>query len=161
MLLAHSGIAILLIGISLSTAYSVHQELRMTVGDDVFVGSYQFHFLGTQERYRDNYKTTVADILVSKAGKPFIHLKPERRRFIVQGSVLSKVAIDVGVFRDIYVALGDPLDTSSRRRGAESDTWSFRIYIKPFVRWIWYGGLVMVFGGFLALFSRKKGYEKN
>lgn len=147
MLLAHTGVAILLIGISLSTAYSVHQEVRMTVGDEINIGAYQFRFLGTQQAAGANYQTTIADILVSKTGVPLVHLKPEKRIFTVQNMALAKIAIEAGVFRDLYVALGEQM--------GDKNTWSLRIYVKPFVRWIWIGGLIMIVGGLLALFSTR------
>ncbi len=144
MLVAHSGVAIILIGISLSSAYSVQKEVRMTVGDKLNIRDYQFQFLGTQEAQGPNYHATIGDILVLEKGIPVAHLKPEKRIFPVQNMALSKTAIEVGVFRDLYVALGQQL--------TDKNAWSLRIYVKPFVRWIWMGGLIMVLGGILSFF---------
>jgi cytochrome c-type biogenesis protein CcmF len=149
MLVAHSGVAIVLIGISLSTAYSVHQEVRMTIGDQLTVGGYQFRFLSAQEAQGPNYQTTIADILILKKGISIAHLYPEKRIFSVQNMALSKIAIEVGMFRDLYIALGEQL--------GDENTWSLRIYVKPFVRWIWMGGLIMILGGLLACFKFTKG----
>ena len=145
MLIAHCGVAIILIGISLSSAYSIHQEVRMRPKDEITVGNYQFYFVDTKEEPGPNYQAIRGDIIIKKNNIFIGHLFPEKRVYTVQNMALSKIAIKMGIFRDLYIALGEQLDNNN--------TWSLRIYIKPFVRWIWVGGLIMVLGGILAVFS--------
>lgn len=76
---------------------------------------------------------------------------PEKRIYTVREMVMTKVDIHPGIFRDLYIALGEPLD---------DDFWSLRIYYKPFIRWIWFGGIIMMLGGLLAIFQRKPGMRQ-
>jgi cytochrome c-type biogenesis protein CcmF len=148
MVFAHIGIAICIIGIVCSSNYSVERDVRMQPNDSVTVGPYQFQFLGVSGMKGPNYTAIQAGVLVSQQGKVIILLRPEQRIFNVQQIALSKTAIDVGVFRDLYVALGGPI--------GNHNAWSLRIYYKPFVRWIWLGGLLIVLGGILAILGKRK-----
>jgi cytochrome c-type biogenesis protein CcmF len=60
---------------------------------------------------------------------------------------MTEAAIDGGLTRDLFVALGEPLGNDG--------SWALRIYYKPFVRWIWLGGLLMALGGSLAVFDKR------
>lgn len=146
MVIAHVGVAVCVIGVVLSTHYSVQREVRMVPGESLAMGDYAFQFLGTREFQGPNYSAIEGGIQVFENQTPIQLLRPEQRVFSVQKMALAKTAIDVSLFRDLYVALGEPLDHNA---------WSFRIYFKPFVRWIWYGGLLMVIGGLLAFFDKR------
>lgn len=146
MIVAHMGVAITVIGVVLVSNYSIQREVRLQPGNAVELGEYSFQFLGTQSITGANYGGVRGGVLIAKNGKVINLLFPEQRQFNVQKTQLSKTAIDMNPFRDLYVALGEPLD-----QGA----WSLRIYYKPFIRWIWVGGLFMILGGILALSDRR------
>jgi cytochrome c-type biogenesis protein CcmF len=146
MVLAHIGVAVTLIGIVLTSHYSLERDVRMAPGDELTIANYKLQFLGTIDVNGSNYKGVEAGILVSKAGKIITLLKPQQRLFNVQQVALAKPAINANLFRDLYVALGEPIDDKA---------WAFRIYYKPFVRWIWLGGLLMLLGGVFAATDRR------
>lgn len=141
MVIAHLGVAITTIGIVLVSQYSIQKELRLAPQESVSVGAYQFKFLGVKDIEDANFSGTEAEVWVRKQNHWFALLKPQQRIYPIRQMALADTAIDATLFRDLYVALGEPL---------EQGAWSFRIYYKPFVRWIWVGGLLMVLGGLLA-----------
>jgi cytochrome c-type biogenesis protein CcmF len=147
MIIAHLGLAISVMGVVLTSHYSIQRELRMTPGEVALVGPYQFKFLGTRDLVGPNYSGVEAGILISRGNKVLELLRPEQRIYQVQRMALAKTAITRNLFRDLYVALGEALDHNA---------WSLRIYYKPFVCWIWWGGLLMVCGGLLAVINRRK-----
>jgi len=147
MLLAHLGVAVCVLGITLSSAFSDHREVSMKVGEDVSVGPYHFTLKNVSETRGANYKALRASVDVSDAKKYLTTLYPEQRLFTVQDTALAKTAIDVGLFRDLYIALGQPLDDNA---------WAMRLYYKPFVRWIWAGGFLMLLGGLIGVLKRTR-----
>ncbi len=142
MTLAHTGFAILLIGILLSSTLNQERNVRIHPGSSVTLGPYQFIFLDTQSVIGPNYRGIRAAFDVIKNTHHVINLYPEKRIYTVREMIMTKVDIHPGIFRDLYIALGQPLN--------ETD-WSVRIYYKPFVRWIWFGGLLMMLGGILSI----------
>jgi len=146
MLFAHVGIGITVIGLALTTVYSQQNNLSMKPGQQVTVGPYQFKFVGIQAIKGSDYTGYQGIMQVSRGKKALHNLYPQIRNFSVQQTSTSKSAINVGIFRDLYVALGDELPGGA---------WAVRIYYKPFVRWIWAGGLLMMLGGLIALFSNR------
>lgn len=146
MVIAHLGVAVTVIGIVLTTAYTQEREVRLAPGEQVQVAAYQFKFLQEKNLQGPNYNGTAADILVTKNNHEVALLQPEKRLYTVQQMATSKAAIAAGLFRDLYVALGEPI-------GAQA--WSVRIYTKPFVRWIWWGGFLMMMGGIVALCDKR------
>jgi len=157
MIIAHLGVAVCAIGIVMTSAYSVERNVRMDTGDTVTVGPYQFKFLEVHDIKGPNYEGVEAGVMILNKGHQVSLLNPQERFFTVQKTTIGKTAIDAGLFRDLYVALGQPIGKTS---------WSFRIYYKPFVRWIWFGGLLIMLGGLLALTdkryrAKKYANEKN
>lgn len=147
MLLAHLGVAILAIGIILSSYYSLERDVLMTVGDRLRVGPYQFKLQTVFALQGPNYTGAKADIqLINKINT---HLNPELRYYPVADMVLSKPAIEAGLWRDLYIALAEPVSDK---------TWALRFYYKPFIRWVWMGGLCMILGGIWAILSKR--YKK-
>ncbi|HVV69279.1 MAG TPA: heme lyase CcmF/NrfE family subunit [Gammaproteobacteria bacterium] len=146
MVVAHVGVAVCVCGVVLTTHYSEEQQVRMNPGDSVSLGSYVVRFLGVRDLQGANYSGVAGGVIVSRSGRAVAFLQPEQRVYSVQKTALAKTAIDVGLFRDVYVALGEPLDHQA---------WSLRVYYKPFVRWIWGGGLMIILGGILALMDRR------
>lgn len=144
MLLAHLGFAISVIGIVLSTAYSDLRDVRMQPYDNIKIGPYQVHFSEVVRLQGPNYKGYEGHFLAA-AGKKFTTLKPQLRIFDAQKMALTKTAIVAKPLHDLYIALADPV---------EQGAWSVRIYYKPFVRWIWFGGLLMMLGGLIAALGK-------
>jgi cytochrome c-type biogenesis protein CcmF len=147
MSLAHTGFAILIIGIMLSSTLNQERNVRVKTGDSVSVGPYQFIFLGIQGINGSNYRGIQAGFDVTKGDRHIVNLYPEKRIYTVRDMVMTKVAIHAGIFRDLYIALGQPLD---------NDEWTVRIYYKPFIRWIWAGGILMMLGGLLSIVKRAR-----
>lgn len=147
MVLAHIGVAVCVIGITLTSYYKVERDVRMQSGDVVTLGPYGFKLLGFNDLQGPNYSGTTAIFDVTKNKRWITQLYGQKRIYNAQEITTSVAAIDAGLFRDLYVVLGDPLT---------DDAWSVRIYYKPFVRWIWWGGLLMLAGGIMALGNRKE-----
>ena len=145
MSLAHIGVAVVTIGISITSFYSIEKDLRMSPGDTYKMGSYQFTFEGASPVRGENY-TAMRGTVVAQSGSEALYLYPEKRTYNAQGNVMTEAAISPGFTRDLYVALGEPLN-----QGA----WSVRIYYKPLVRWLWLGGVLMAIGGLLAAMDRR------
>jgi cytochrome c-type biogenesis protein CcmF len=146
MQLAHVGVAVSIIGITVVTGYEAEKDLRMDVGDVVNVAGYDFRFTGVKEVRGPNYLAAQANIEVSSRGQKLRSLHPEKRVYYASGNAMTETAIDSGIFRDLYVSLGEPLD----RRA-----WRVRVQYKPFVGWIWGGAILMAIGGGLAVSDRR------
>ncbi|MDU2728268.1 heme lyase CcmF/NrfE family subunit [Pantoea sp.] len=152
MVLGHIGVGVTVIGIAFSTQYSVERDVRMKAGDSIDIHSYHFVFRDVHNLQGPNYSGGVGIIDVSRNGKPEAVLHAEKRFYTAARTMMTEAAIDGGFTRDLYAALGEEQDNGS---------WAVRIYYKPFVRWIWFGGVFMAVGGLLCLLdpryrSRKK-----
>ena len=145
MILAHLGVAMTVWGIAFSQNFSVERDVRMAVGDTVQIANYDFKFAGVSDA---NGK---AQIDISKAGKPEATLFAEKRFYTVSKMPMTEAAINWGFTRDLYVALGEKIDDNS---------WALRLYYKPFIRWIWIGGLFMALGGLLCMFDRRYRFSR-
>ena len=152
MQLAHLGIAIFVIGVTIVKGYETEKDLRMEVGDVAHVGGYDFQFKGITEVPGPNYQATRGTVAVSKGGKFIRDMYPEKRTYQASGMQQTEAAIDTGLFRDLYLSLGEPVS-----KGA----WSMRIYYKPFVDWIWGGCVLMAIGGGLAVSDRRYRLAKS
>jgi cytochrome c-type biogenesis protein CcmF len=146
MLLAHCGVALFIVGVTMVKGFEVEQDLRMNVGQTATIGSYTFRFDGTQEVKGPNYVAARGTFHVSQDGRDVTVMYPEKRRYNVQNQTMTEAAISPGFARDLYVSLGEPL---------EDGAWSVRLYHKPFIDWIWGGCLVMALGGVLAVSDRR------
>ncbi len=145
MVMAHVGVAISVIGIAISSGYGIQDDVKMGPGLNASLAGYQLAFIKETDLDGPNYHGSRVQIKVSSA-KREVDIYPEKRLYNVGRMAMTESAIDVTPFRDIYVALGEPLDDTS---------WSVRLYYKPFVRWIWWGGFFIVAGGFIALLDRR------
>jgi cytochrome c-type biogenesis protein CcmF len=141
MLLAHSGIAVMLIGVGLTTFFSSERSVLLGPNESVELGSYSFRFNGHEEIRGPNYIADRASISVMKDGSDLGNLFPERRIYLATGTPSTEMAIDAGFMRDLFVTLGEEKD---------GGIWSMTIYVKPFVRWIWLGAILMALGGAIA-----------
>lgn len=145
MIVAHSGIAVSVIGITLVSFYQIEKDVHLKPGDRVSIAHYEVQFVKTDVFEGPNYMSYRGIFNVSNKTNHITQLFPEKRIFLVQKTMMTETAIDAGFFRDIYIALGDKL---------EKDVWTARIYYKPFVRWIWLGALMVAIGAVCAAISK-------
>lgn len=150
MVLAHCGVAATVIGIAVSNSYGIQDDVKMAPGESVSLAGYTIKFLREIPLEGANYHGTQAHFAIRHKDKGTV-IYPEKRIYNVGQMAMTEAAIDVNPFRDIYVALGEPLDDKA---------WSVRLYYKPFVRWIWGGGFMILAGGLLALADRRY-YQKR
>ncbi|MGE5624244.1 MAG: heme lyase CcmF/NrfE family subunit [Bacillota bacterium] len=143
---AHFGAACLVLGVTVTSLMGVDQDLIMKPGEHQQVAGYQFQFDGVHTEAGPNYEALQGTFRVSKDGNPVTVMRPEKRNFASLGTVTTTAAIEPGLFRDLYLALGNSLDQG---------TWSVRIEYKPLVRFIWLGGILMMLGGILAATDRR------
>jgi cytochrome c-type biogenesis protein CcmF len=141
MQIAHLGFAVTLLGVALTSVLSIERDLRMQAGDVEVVAGLTFEFLGTAPATGPNYVAERGTFTITEGSNRYV-MQPEKRRYNASGSVMTEAAIDAGFTRDVYVSLGEPLDDGA---------WAVRLQIKPFVRWIWLGALMMALGGCLAV----------
>jgi cytochrome c-type biogenesis protein CcmF len=146
MLLAHLGVAVFIVGVTMVRGYETERDVKMSPGESVSIGAYAFRFEGTTERVGPNYRAARGTFDVAKDGVSFEKLHPEKRVYNAQGMPMTEAAIDSGVFGDLYVSLGEPVG---------GDAWTVRVYRKPFVTWIWGGCVLMALGGLIALTDRR------
>ncbi|OOF71083.1 heme lyase CcmF/NrfE family subunit [Rodentibacter caecimuris] len=146
MILAHLGVAMTIFGITFSQNYSVERDVRMNIGDSAQIANYEFKFQSISDANGANYLGGKAQIDVYRNHHLETTLYAEKRFYTVSKMSMTEAAIDWGFSRDLYVALGEKLDDGS---------WALRLYYKPFIRWIWFGGVFMAFGGLLCMLDRR------
>jgi cytochrome c-type biogenesis protein CcmF len=147
MILAHFGIAIFLAGVLIVEATNIEKDIKLAPNESVVIGGLTFRFDGVKSATGPNFKADQGTLTVLKDDKVVASLNPQKRQYSRNSQVQTESAIDPGLFRDIYVALGEPIGTDG--------AWAVRIYIKPFVRWIWLGALFMMLGGFVAAADKR------
>jgi cytochrome c-type biogenesis protein CcmF len=148
MQLAHLGLAWGIAGITLVANYEQERDVRMNVGDHTSLAGYTFTFQGTTEYDGPNYRAARGTIEVSQDGKKIATLHPEKRIYNASGMPMTEADIHPNFFRDVYVALGEPLDDEAR-------SWAVRVFHKPYINWLWLGAVLMVIGGFWAASDRR------
>ncbi len=142
MTVAHLGIAVFVTGITLTSIYSIERDVRMMPGDTLDMSGYIFKFHGVKQTQGPNYMAEQGFLTVTHQGREVARLEPQKRVYRVQKMPMTEAAIDAGLFRDLFVAIGEPL--------GDQGAWSLRIYYKAFIRWIWLGALFMALGGLIA-----------
>lgn len=148
MLFGHIGFALCVLGVCLTSQYAVERDLRMTPGQSAELAGYTFEFQGIRAVTGPNYKADEGIVVVKKGDSLFATLYPQKRVYNAQqGQIMTEAAIDSGLFRDLYVALGEPL--------GKDNAWAVRLHYKPFVRWMWLGGLLMAFAAILAAMDKR------
>ncbi|MGV0033504.1 MAG: heme lyase CcmF/NrfE family subunit [Candidatus Azotimanducaceae bacterium WSBS_2022_MAG_OTU7] len=146
MMLAHAGIAVAILGVVVTITYSEGRDVRMNPGDSLELAGYEFTFEGVQKVRGPNYLADQAEFSVLKDGEFVAKLRPEKRFYSVAQNVMTEADMDAGLLRDVYVALGEKVGASA---------WAVRVHVKPFVRWIWLGGLLIALGGFVTLLDKR------
>ena len=150
MLLAHAGIGVFIAGAMLTTALGVERDVRLAPGEVVEVGGHAFRFDGVHHAEGPNWQAEQGSVAVYDGDRLITTLHPQKRTY-PRGQVQTEAAVHGGFMADMYVALGEALDHNDEAHAA----WSLRVYHKPFVRWIWLGGLLMMLGGFTAAADRR------
>jgi cytochrome c-type biogenesis protein CcmF len=146
MVLAHIGVAVTVLGVALNTIYSDQKDLRLAPGATVTVGGYEYLFHGARQVKGPNYSAQEGHLEVSKNGELIAELRPQKRSYFSGGNSMTEASINTTFLRDIYVSLGEPL---------QGGAWAVRVYVKPFVLWIWLGAVLMSIGGILAIADKR------
>ncbi|KAB7763609.1 heme lyase CcmF/NrfE family subunit [Xanthomonas maliensis] len=146
MLLAHVGVAVFLVGALLVESLSLQREVALAPGQQLHIGRYALHFEQLDAVRGPNYLADRAHLQVFRDDAPAGRLLAEKRRYASGGQVLTEAAIRPSPFDDLYVALGEPLGNQA---------WAVRVHVKPFVRWIWLGALLMALGGLVTAADRR------
>ncbi|MFZ2649133.1 MAG: heme lyase CcmF/NrfE family subunit [Burkholderiaceae bacterium] len=147
MMVAHLGVAAFCFGVAMVKSYEIERDVKMAQDDSTTVRGYTFTFRGAREVQGPNYVAMQGLIEVTRDGRKINELYPEKRIYRVQQSMMTEAAIDTGFTRDLYVALGESVD--------DGKSWIVRIYVKPFIDWIWGGAFMMALGGLLAATDRR------
>ena len=148
--LAHFGVAVFVIGVTMVSGFQDEKDVKMSPGDTVTVSGYTFRFNGVQEVEGPNYVALRGDVDLLRNGKIEKKMAPEKRAYHSSAMPMTEAAIDAGFLRDVYVSLGEPID-----RDKPFGDWAVRVYYKPFVDWIWGGCFLMALGGLLAILDRR------
>ena len=146
MVLGHLGFAITIIGITLVSNYEIERDVRMELGETVELGGYDFTFTDVKAIQGPNYTADMGVFDVNKDDEFIVHLEPEKRIYTVQRMPMTEAAVHSTVSRDLFIAMGEPLDDGA---------WAVRIYIKPFIVWIWAGAVVMAIGGIFSISDKR------
>ncbi len=144
---AHLGFAACVIGIVATSQYSIEHDLKMSPGDSEELAGYEFQFTELATVRGPNFVADEARFRVVRDGVEVATLAPQKRRYLASGQVMTEAAIDPGLFRDLYVAMGEPV--------GEAGAWAIRLHYKPMVRWMWLGAILMAVGGFTTVTDRR------
>jgi cytochrome c-type biogenesis protein CcmF len=147
MFLGHLGVAVFTVGVTLTSMYSTERDISLTEGQSHELAGYTFTLLGLEEVMGPNYIATRGNVeVLNSAGRLETMLYPEKRDYFSTTMPMTEAGIDAGVTRDLFVALGEPLGNNA---------WAVRLYHKPFIRWIWFGALIMAIGATLAATDKR------
>jgi len=150
MVLGHIGIAFVIAGVTLTSAYSVERDVSMKPLEVVSLNQYDYRFEGVKDIRGPNYSGHAGVVTVLKEGDKVARLYAEKRQYDIGMQFMTEAAIDAGFTRDLYLALGEQLSNGG---------WSLRIYHKPYVRWMWLGGILISLAGFMILGDKR--YRSN
>ncbi len=148
MTFAHLGLAVFIAGVVSVKGFEIERDVTMSIGDSLAVRGYEFRFNGVREVRGPNYNAVRGDVTVTKGGQPYDVMHPEKRVYLAQSQMpMTEAAIDSGLFGDLYVSLGEPID--------DKGAWTVRVYYKPLITWVWGGCALMALGGLFAAFDRR------
>jgi cytochrome c-type biogenesis protein CcmF len=146
MCVAHFGVGVFILGATIASAYNLEVDLSARPGERLTAGGYEFVFRNIRTVEGANFVADEGEFELRKDGRLISVLAPQKRIYRVQPTPMTEAAIDVGMTRDVFVALGEPLGDSA---------WSVRLQVKPLIRLVWIGALIMAFGGLLAISDRR------
>ncbi|MBL8540400.1 MAG: heme lyase CcmF/NrfE family subunit, partial [Betaproteobacteria bacterium] len=144
--LAHLGVAVFILGITVVGGFETESDVKMEPGTTTTTGGYTFRFDGVEERAGANYRAARGTVTVLAGERVVEVMHPEKRVYEASGMAMTEAAIDTGLLRDLYVSLGEPIGPNA---------WIVRVYYKPLVDWIWGGCILMALGGLLAVSDRR------
>ena len=144
--LGHTGVAVFIVGITLTSLYSTEKDLRLEPGETLEMGGYEFTFKGATHLKGPNYEGDRGEVVITQKGEQVTVLYPEKRNYR-SGMPMTEAGIDAGLTRDLFVAMGEPL--------GDKGAWSVRVYHKPYVRWIWLGAIIMALGGIFSASDKR------
>jgi cytochrome c-type biogenesis protein CcmF len=150
MTMAHIGLGVFVAGVTASSAWQSEAILVMKPGDHADVAGYRFALSGIDEIQGPNYVARRATFEITRDGRPVATLIPQKRFYPVERQATTEAGIDTGLFRDLYVVLGDPVEGA-----AANGAHTVRIYHNPLVMWIWGGVAIMGLAGVLSLTDRR------
>ncbi len=156
MQIAHIGVLIVSLGIGVTSALSVEKDVAMTVGDTIEIKDYDFTLVDFDEVRGKNYDAIQAEIKVEKDGQFVTTLYPQKRNYVVSSMPMTEAGIQTTFFRDLYVALGEPIDDND-----PDGNWAVRIYVKPMIAWLWTGAIVMALGALISMLDRRYRLKKS
>ena len=143
---AHAGLGVTIFAVAAMHSWKTEDIRVLQVGQSYALGPYEVALTAVDKVEGPNYLSTMATMTVTRDGRPVAVLNPEKRVYPVAGMPTTEAAIDYGLFRDLYLVIGDPQDGGG---------WAVRSYIEPFANWLWGGALMMAFGGLLSLSDRR------
>ncbi|MEM9707497.1 MAG: heme lyase CcmF/NrfE family subunit [Pseudomonadota bacterium] len=144
--LAHGGLGITFIGVAALTSWTVEDIRVARPGETFDVSGYEITLIDVARHEGPNYIATRAEVAIARDGVEFTRLFPEKRVYPVAAMPTTEAAIQNGVFRDLYLVIGDP---------QQGGGWALRTFIKPYANWIWAGAIIMALGGVVSLTDRR------
>ncbi|WP_299188302.1 heme lyase CcmF/NrfE family subunit [uncultured Psychrobacter sp.] len=150
---AHIGVLIAAIGVAFTSSLSIERDVALGPNDAVHVQGYDFTVKDFREVKGSNFDSIQAQVAVTKDGRDVTVLYPEKRTYIISMMPMTEAAIDASLMRDLYVALGEPIAEGSNQ-------WAVRIYVKPLIRWIWLGSIIMALGALISMLDNRYRIKK-
>ena len=152
MVVAHFGVAVALFGIAADTAFQQERLVAAQVGDTIADGPWRITLVSVEPVAGPNWTALEATLSASyNGGEPSI-VRPQARSFWTPPQETSESALLTRWNGQLYAVIGGE---------ATDGRWQLRLWWKPFVTWIWYGGVLIAFGGLLALIGRLRGDLKR
>jgi cytochrome c-type biogenesis protein CcmF len=145
--IVHFGMVLVFIGIA-GTPFNKDIQKDLGIGDTLKIGPYTILCQNFDQVANGNYQSDRATLEVFKNGKSDMMLYPERRFFLTSQITETMVAVQSSPLRDLYVVYAG--------RSPESGRPSVHAYLLPLVKWIWFGGIVVVLGTILALIPNRR-----
>jgi cytochrome c-type biogenesis protein CcmF len=156
MMVAHLGVAVFIFGVTIVKTHEVERDVRMAPGDSASIGNLRFTLVELRERQGPNFQAMQGLVRVtdsSRGDRLVAEMRPEKRIYQVQQMPMTEAAIRTGLIKDLYVSLGEPVEGGA--------AWIVRLYVKPFVDWIWGGCVLMALGGVIAAADRRYRQRKT
>ena len=147
MILAHCGVAIATMGAVMSSYFGSELGVRLAPQQSQQLGQFEFHYDRFSNEIGPNFTAEVAFFSVSKQGKPYAEIVPERRYYDVRTMTMSEVGLDASFWGDLYIVMGDNLGKGE---------FTFRLHYKPLIRWLWLGGILMALGALCSVINLKR-----
>ena len=146
MIIAHIGVGISIVGVTMGSHFSIEKAVRLDEGDSAILADYRFEVVKYGHIEGPNFVSDAAEVNVYREDKFIKTLVPEKRRYNASGQVMTEAALQVNLWRDLYVSMGDQLPDGS---------WGIRLQVKPYMRWVWLGAIFMSIGGLLAILDKR------